>query len=174
MTNVSEVSQSWKLGSDLNYFLIRNTFWLQFLWSFVIGVFFLFRSVCFAWIKETNCWWQVLASSVGFCALHVVFSCIIILFYSIIIFCLSCDLISPNSSDWLSVHIRRNDISLSSRVDKRPSRIQIQTFYHLSVFFTCQTLLCLSLCVWVGGFEHICACVSYRLFVCMFNYVIFV
>lgn len=104
-----------------------------------------------------------------FCTLHVVHSFIIISFYSIIIFCLRCDLISLNSSDWLSNHIRCNYLSLSLGADKRPSRIQMQTLYHLSVFFARQALWRLSVCVWVGVFDCICACVSYRLFIYIFN-----
>lgn len=104
-----------------------------------------------------------------FCTLHVVHSFIIISFYSIIIFCLRCDLISLNSSDWLSNHIRCNYLSLSLGADKRPSRIQMQTLYHLSVFFARQALWrCLYVCGWVC----LTAYVHVSLTGCLFTFLI--
>lgn len=82
------------------------------------------------------------------------------MFYTIIIFCHDSDLMSPNTSNSFSMQISHNIISVSSRVDKRPSRIKIQTFYHLPVFFTCQPHLCIYVCVSVGG------CVWTRVHMC--------
>lgn len=85
------------------------------------------------------------------------------MFYTIIIFCHDSDLMSPNTSNSFSMQISRNIISVSSRVDKRPSRIKIQTFYHLLVFFTCQQQLCFCVCVClrVAVFEHEYICISH-------------
>ena len=92
-----------------------------------------------------------------------VFLCSYIVFLLLALVMISSSL---NTNIQFSMQITRKITSVSSRVDKRPSTIQSQTFLHLSVFFTCQTLHCLSVCVcvcvcvWVGGFAHICGCLS--------------
>ena len=80
-----------------------------------------------------------------------VFLCSYIVFLLLALVMISSSL---NTNIQFSMQITRKITSVSSRVDKRPSTIQSQTFLHLSVFFTCQTLHCLSVCVCV------CVCVG--------------
>lgn len=92
----------------------------------------------------------------------------IYIFYRIIMFCLSCELISPNWSDWFSLH-RHNNSSLSPRVDMHPESKSGPCTICQSSSNARQSCVCLYVCGWMGFNAYVHVCLTG--FVYIFNFV---